>query len=951
MPSKAVTPNPTLSRPGDDIIVITADELEYDLILDGGEGTDTLQLNGGGTFDLSIPNTVSSIEIVKGSAADDRIEFWEYYDGRLDGILTIEGGDGHDVLSLFGWSIDLRDKTITAFEEIELADWGGMEVTLNDKNLAFQITGYWSESDHLILEGGTFDADELKALFDNGIDSVTDGNGTHNAASPEVTNLDEEIVLVAGQINSVRLDVNADATVIDGDETTIDSLEVYYGQLTADESVYLAATAQVFLSDGMNVGSKIFVGPDGNRIEIGSVEARYDYGFDIAFNTNATHARVKELLHALEYANASNDPTLTIQRNIDIYLIDKGGRYSESTVSIAIAPDGAIVLTTGVDQPANTAGGDTFAATSSTLNDGDAIHGGDGIDILTALEAGYGTTFDLTKLAAFSGVEIIRMSDSDSDLLRTNAERLNGVLTIDGGAGSDDRLKLEGLSFDLTGKSIAGFEKIELVDTAASIIVDSKEVAALVTGNTSDTVSLTLTGGTFTKAERKALFEHHIKTVTDASGTYTNEAPQVSGLNGDRITASAGVTIFVDAGRNAIISDDYDAFGALEIQVWDGVSSTQDLEDRLGIDTSGSISLSDGFNYGSKILVGQDEIGKVTSYSESYLRIAFDSTATVAQVEELIRAVTYRNDGPAGSLIGQREISLFLWDTAGKWTTSKVLLNGNVAPPPSDNVAPTELALSQNAVGELVAAETAVGSLQATDPNAGDSFTYQLLDDAGGRFALRGDQLVVTDGMKLDFEQAASHSVKIRVTDKGGLSFDKSFTINIQNVDPERTSGTEGDDRFVGGLKNDTLAGGAGNDALLGGAGKDRLSGGLGKDVLTGGAGKDIFVFDSAVARKKNANVDTISDFRAGDDSFWLDNAIFKGLGKKGSVKKPAQLSKDAFFKGEAAHDASDRIIVSRKTGKVYYDADGNGSQAKIHIATISKAAVKTMGHGDFFVI
>jgi Ca2+-binding RTX toxin-like protein len=155
---------------------------------------------------------------------------------------------------------------------------------------------------------------------------------------------------------------------------------------------------------------------------------------------------------------------------------------------------------------------------------------------------------------------------------------------------------------------------------------------------------------------------------------------------------------------------------------------------------------------------------------------------------------------------------------------------------------------------------------------------------------------------------------------------------------------------LTGNAYANTLSGNAAGNVLSGGAGDDRLAGGAGRDVLTGGTGKDIFVFDSAVAKKKNANIDTISDFRAKGDSFWLDNAVFKGLGKKGSVKKPAVLSKDAFFKGEAAHDASDRIVVS-KSGKIYYDADGTGSQAKILIATVAKAAVKAMGHGDFFVI
>lgn len=203
---------------------------------------------------------------------------------------------------------------------------------------------------------------------------------------------------------------------------------------------------------------------------------------------------------------------------------------------------------------------------------------------------------------------------------------------------------------------------------------------------------------------------------------------------------------------------------------------------------------------------------------------------------------------------------------------------------------------------------------------------------------------------------AGGTQTAVVTVNEGGQTKSVSYSIDpasgqiARNATTDTQTGNTGTDVLTGDAFGNSLSGGSGNDVLSGLEGDDRLMGGAGKDVLTGGAGKDIFVFDSAVAKKKNANVDTITDFRAKDDSFWLDNAIFKGLGKKGSLTKPAKLSKDAFFKGEAAHDASDRIIVS-KSGKIYYDADGTGSHTKIHIATVGKAAVKAIGYGDFFVI
>ncbi|MEA2887182.1 MAG: large repetitive protein [Bradyrhizobium sp.] len=96
--------------------------------------------------------------------------------------------------------------------------------------------------------------------------------------------------------------------------------------------------------------------------------------------------------------------------------------------------------------------------------------------------------------------------------------------------------------------------------------------------------------------------------------------------------------------------------------------------------------------------------------------------------------------------------------------------------------APTDIALSPASVAENSANGTVVGGLSDTDTDPGDSATYTLTNDAGGRFAISGSDLVVADGTKLDFESSASHQVTVHVTDGFGLTFDKVFTIAVTDV-------------------------------------------------------------------------------------------------------------------------------------------------------------------------
>ena len=196
------------------------------------------------------------------------------------------------------------------------------------------------------------------------------------------------------------------------------------------------------------------------------------------------------------------------------------------------------------------------------------------------------------------------------------------------------------------------------------------------------------------------------------------------------------------------------------------------------------------------------------------------------------------------------------------------------------NTAPSGITLSSNTVNEFAAIGTVVGTLAATDPNIADVLTYSLSDSASGRFSIaNGNQLVVNNSVRLDYEQNASHTISVQVTDGNGGTATQTLSVTIVDVNPEVVSGTESADTIVGGALNDQISGLGGNDSLYGGAGTDTLNGGLGDDILEGGAGVDAYIGGS------------------GNDAYYIRN-----LGTDGRVE-------DTF--SELANDGIDGINTS----------------------------------------
>lgn len=157
-------------------------------------------------------------------------------------------------------------------------------------------------------------------------------------------------------------------------------------------------------------------------------------------------------------------------------------------------------------------------------------------------------------------------------------------------------------------------------------------------------------------------------------------------------------------------------------------------------------------------------------------------------------------------------------------------------------------------------------------------------------------------------------------------------------VKADTLDGFAGNDTIAGMLGKDKLYGGAGKDVVLGGPGNDTISGGLGIDKLQGDDGDDRFVFGE---KPGSANADRILDFNAADDTIRLSHTVFNGLAK-------GALASNAFHVGSAATSATDHVIYDDATGRLSFDADGDGAAAMKLFAILNGAPDITAA--DFFV-
>lgn len=124
-------------------------------------------------------------------------------------------------------------------------------------------------------------------------------------------------------------------------------------------------------------------------------------------------------------------------------------------------------------------------------------------------------------------------------------------------------------------------------------------------------------------------------------------------------------------------------------------------------------------------------------------------------------------------------------DVGGLWVEGSFLLQVSDVPE-----APLALSFSPTSLAENADLGAVIGSLSTTDSDRNESFTYSFVNGAGGddngQFAIIGNS--VRSLFVPDFETKQSYQLRIRSTDKDGLSIESPFVVSIIDVNESPSS-------------------------------------------------------------------------------------------------------------------------------------------------------------------
>jgi hypothetical protein len=570
---------------------------------------------------------------------------------------------------------------------------------------------------------------------------------------------------------------------------------------------------------------------------VGGISGSYDGLTGIlTLSGSASAADYQTVLDSVGFTNAGDDPT-------------NGGASTSRTISFT-AFDGLIY-------------GDTSTATVTVVGVDDAP---------TNTTGGAVATSEDSAGVAVTGLSV---SDPDSASLTVTLAVGRGTVTID--TGVPGGVTAGQVSGNGTGSVTLTGTQSEINATLAAALGVVYTPTANVNGP--DTLTMTSTGGSAQDVDMVAI-----------SVAAVNDAPVVAG---DGTESAATIDQDTPSPTGQSVSS---LFGGQYSDAADQVPGGSSANAFAGIavtanGSSGATGQWQYFNGAVWVNIGSASTASAVLIAAS-TSIRFNPALGFAGSAPTL--VTHLVDGSAGAIISGALADVTVDGGTTRYSTGTVTLSQEVSDvndPPS------------GVTGSLSAPEdatngSAVGTLVAQDSDS-SSFTYTLINNAGGRFAMDSSgHVTVADGLLLDYEQASSHTIRVEVDDhEGGVS---QFDVNVSvtdvlgedvfddgrgntffgGIENDILAGNDGNDTLKGGGGQDTLLGGTGNDILQGQGGNDTIAGGDGNDIINGGAGADMLRGnggdDTYIFVKGEADGDTILDY-FGQGAAVADSIILQG--------------------------------------------------------------------------
>ncbi len=472
---------------------------------------------------------------------------------------------------------------------------------------------------------------------------------------------------------------------------------------------------------------------------------------------------------------------------------------------------------------------------ASTIDENVDTSGGSSIGTLSSTDPDSGDTFTYSVVGgAEQGNFSIGGAGSDELILTAgilNYEAKNSyeviVRTTDSGGLTFDKtitVTVNDLNEDPTDVSISASTIDENIDTSGGSSIGTLSSSDPDSG---DTFTYTLVGGA-------------------DQGSFS-----IGGAGSDELILTAGILNFEAKGSYEVIVRSTDS-GGLTFDKTITVTINDLNEDPTDVSISAStidenVDTSGGLSIGT-LSSSDPDSGDTFSYSVVVVGGADQAAFSIggAGSDELILTAGILNFEAKSSY----EVIVRTTDAGGLTFDKTITVTVNDL-----NEDPTDVSISASSIDENVdtSGGSSIGTLSSTDPDSGDTFTYTLVGGADqGNFSIGGagsDELILTAGL-LNFEIKSNYEVIVRTTDSGGLTFDKTITVTVNdlNEDPTDVSISASDiDENVdtsGGSSIGTLtssdpdAGDTFTYSVVGGADQGNFSiGGAGSDelILTAG--------------------------------------------------------------------------------------------------------------------